>query len=469
MTGDVMIKYLASFCIMLSMLFFSQSVSAQETMGGTANPFAQAKFVPDISLVMDASYTQRNYRDEAFRKLLIPGFSHVNADNSVYQQKGFNFNYAELVVSSVVDPFFDLFVVCEFGGRTVDIEEAYFSTRRLPWGLQVKGGKFLSHFGRLNSQHTHQWDFAEAPLIYEVFFGESLLNEKGLRLTWVAPMDTYLMLGGEITQGDNQMSFGRSGFADPSGSFIVRESDGPNLGVAYAKTSFDVNNFTFLMGVSNAAGMTRINQGLEYGEPLSQADYGRTNIAGMDLTIKYLIDSIRYLSFQGEYLLRTSTGDHYQMGPDGVEKKKFDNRQDGFYGQLIGRFSKRLRLGVRYDLINHNDVEFDHSAQIYPERMPRLSAMAEYNPTEFSRLRLQYNHDPATKWVQADCHKKPTVNWFCRSISPSALTAPMRFNTEKEISHEKDLYDYSFVVSGVAALGGAPACGGHLSLHRRIG
>jgi len=106
------------------------------------------------------------------------------------------------------------------------------ATRRLAWGLELKGGKFLSHFGRLNAQHTHQWDFADAPLVYAAFFGESLLNEKGVRLTWVTPLDMYCMLGGEIFQGENPMSFGRSGYSDQRGTVSVRESDGPDLALA---------------------------------------------------------------------------------------------------------------------------------------------------------------------------------------------------------------------------------------------
>ncbi len=393
-------KQIAFFYIITSLLPCLRQTNAQETAGGAANPFAQAKFVPDISLVMDASYVHRNHRNAGYNGLLLPGFSRINTINpmldheSMNVNQGFNLNYAELVVFSVVDPYFDLFINFDFSEDGVDIEEAYFTTRRLAWGLQVKGGRFLSHFGRINAQHTHQWDFCDAPLIYGAVFGESMLNEKGIRLTWVAPLDTYIMLGGEISQGENASSFGCSGFSDAGGAVSVRESNGPNLGVAYVKTSFDYENLTFLLGVSYASGMTRLNQGLEKGVPQSQADYGRTHIAGADMTVKYLFDSIRSLSFQAEYLLRNSSGDHYQINDGGsTHKNSFEKQQGGFYAQITGRFSKRLRLGLRCDLIHLNDIQLDHVKQDYPESLPRYSAMAEYNPTEFSRLRLQYNHD----------------------------------------------------------------------------
>jgi len=407
-----------------SALILSYAAPAQEPGGSGSNPFAQAKFVPDISLVMDASYTLRNHRDAVYQSLILPGFSSVTAErpaldhSGVNNRQGFNFNYAELVVSSVVDPYFDLFVVCDFGEDTFGIEEAYFTTRRLAWGLQLKGGKFLSHFGRLNSQHSHQWDFADAPMVYAAFFGESLLNEKGVRLTWVAPFDTYCMFGGEFLQGENPMSFGRSGFSDPSGAAIVKESDGPDLAVAYIKTSYDWETLTLLGGLSYASGMTRLNQGLELGAPLSQADYGRTHVAGLDLTIKYLFDSIRYLTAQAEYLSRSRQGNHYHWaGEEGVVIQRWKSRQAGFYGQLVGRFTKRVRAGLRYDLLHSNGVEWDHVRQSYPERLPRLSAMVEYNPTEFSRLRIQYNHDTSRYEPRAGRYVRKPVHELALQIN----------------------------------------------------
>ena len=54
-----------------------------------------------------------------------------------------------------------------------------------------------SNFGYLNEQHHHSYDFADMPLVYESFLGMHGINETGLQLQWVAPTDTYLMLGAE--------------------------------------------------------------------------------------------------------------------------------------------------------------------------------------------------------------------------------------------------------------------------------
>ncbi len=395
------LRFLAHF-ILLSAGILAGALQAQESQSGGGNPFAQAKFVPDISLILDGSFNWRNLDDETFEALILPGFTHTGGDHSAHShegmsgRRGFNFNYGELVISSIVDPFFDLFVVCHLAEEAFEIEEAYFSTRRMPWGMQLKGGKFLSHFGRLNSQHTHQWDFFDAPLIYTALFGESLLNEKGLRITWVAPLDTYLMLGGEISQGENPASFGHDGFSAFDGQIEVKGSDGPNLAVAYAKSSLDIGNLTMLGGLSCALGKSRINQGIDEGEPSTRARYGTTTIAAADVTLKYLLDSIRYISLQAEYLHRKSEGDGYFIEPLSARlflAAPYNQQQGGFYAQMVGCLNKRVRIGGRYDRIAQNKVTLPGATMRVPGRLNRYTAMAEYNPTEFSRLRLQYAHD----------------------------------------------------------------------------
>ncbi|MEA3372192.1 MAG: hypothetical protein U9Q62_00750, partial [Campylobacterota bacterium] len=119
---------------------------------------------PDISLIVDVSYVDRNINDHEAGHLELPGIAHgfigghdheghshagYNADS------GFNLNYAELGISSEVDPNFTLDGVFHFSEEGVEIEEAYFTTTALPAGLRIKGGKFKSDFGRHNNSHHH--------------------------------------------------------------------------------------------------------------------------------------------------------------------------------------------------------------------------------------------------------------------------------------------------------------------------
>jgi hypothetical protein len=46
------------------------------------------------------------------------------------------------------------------------------------------------------------------PLVYESFLGMHGINEKGVQFQWTAPTSTYLMLGLEVLQGENEQMFG---------------------------------------------------------------------------------------------------------------------------------------------------------------------------------------------------------------------------------------------------------------------
>ncbi|MGC8869230.1 MAG: hypothetical protein ACP5P7_06190, partial [Sulfurihydrogenibium sp.] len=70
-----------------------------------------------------------------------------------------------------------------------------------------------------------------------------------------------------------------------------------------------------------------------------------------------------------------------------------EKKQGGFYVQGIYKFDQRWRVGLRYDLINKNDVIAKGKNQNLPDNLYRYSAMIDFLPSEFSRIRLQYNYD----------------------------------------------------------------------------
>jgi hypothetical protein len=82
----------------------------------------------------------------------------------------------------------------------LELEEAWFQSRTLPAGLQVRAGRFSSQLGYLNEQHPHADDFVERPLLYRAFLGGHWWDD-GIRINWVAPTDMYLRLGAEFFRG----------------------------------------------------------------------------------------------------------------------------------------------------------------------------------------------------------------------------------------------------------------------------
>ena len=379
--------------LLFSLFLFVVPVQSQDTSTpAQGSPFSQAKFVPDISLILDCSYLHRNVSDEQNSGLFLPGF--VESSEHSLQSEGFNLNYAEITFYSVVDPYFELFAVCHLSEEHFHLEEAYWLTKKLPAGFQPKAGKFLSSFGRINEIHTHYWDFADRPLVHQAAFGDEGLNEIGTRITWVAPTEVYLLLGGEMLMGENEGSFGRTGFGQPSQNIRVDGVKGPGLFVGYLETSVDIGDASVLVRLSGAHGKTRSDEDFSSGAPSSQALSGSTTVLGGALTVKHTLDAIRYISFQSEYLWRHTDGTSYSLDlTQQLHQSALEKRQSGFYAQAVAKFGLRMRGGLRFDLLQGNEIMENGRRRDLPEGLPRFSSMIEFNPTEFSRIRLQYNYD----------------------------------------------------------------------------
>jgi hypothetical protein len=350
----------------------------------------------NLSLIVDTSFVARNPNDQEFKHLEIPGLYHRHEGNghghgTLNEKRGFNLNYAELHLYAPVDPYFDLYATIPFSEGGAEVEEAYAVTRGLPFGFQFKVGKFRSSFGRLNAQHPHAWDFANQPLVYKVFLGDDGLKEKGVQLNWLAPTPFYLLFGVEVLQGENEQSFGTEGFKVDD-VVEVGDTKKPNLYLGFVKTSFDVGNLSVLTGLSFATGHSRVNH---LDADHEHAFAGKTRLYGFDLTAKYMIDSYRYISFQGEYLYRDQKGTEYEFHDNTLETEELKKKQGGFYTQLVFKFDRRWRAGVQYNLINKNDVKRNGVKADLPSKLPAYYAMLEYSPTEFSRIRFQVGQNRA--------------------------------------------------------------------------
>lgn len=357
--------------------------------------FVQSKYMPDMSLIMDTAFVSRNKDQDELTGLSIPGITEAffgdadeehshgayNADN------GFNLNYAELVLSSNVDPFLSLDAVFHFGEEGVEIEEAYFTTTALENGIRIRGGKLLSGFGRHNLQHHHIWDFSDAPLIYQGFLGGAL-NEKGVQLQYTPELSSYLMLGVEIMQGENETTFGNKTHTFENND-TIKGADAPSLAVAYLKTSFDIGNTTIMPGFSYVYGKSRSYHEHEGAEEVFS---GTSRLYNAEFTLKHYFDSYSFLSWQSEWMRKEQKGTHYEAAiADAQDQSK---TQEGLYTQLVYAPDQNWRMGARYDTIYTNEALFVEET-LPSAPFERYSAMLEYHFSEFSRLRLQYNHNSA--------------------------------------------------------------------------
>jgi len=339
-----------------------ESLEAKEQSSvNTSASFSQNAYLPDIAMILNMSAVSRDVSNSDYADYQVPGF--VNSDLTIEDDnaelpfnanRGFNLNYAEFAVHSVVDPYFEAFAFLHMHPSELEIDEAFVTTTSLPYGLRIKAGKFKSAFGRLNEKHQHSWSFDEQALIYKSLFGPDAISDAGLQLQWVAPTDTYLMAGVEGLQGTNERSFG---------------DENPNLIVGYLKSSVDIgDDLSILGGISIAHGKT--------------ATKDNSNVYGVDLTMREQLGSYSALTWQSEYLQR-----------DKEINANTTDSQGGLYTQLVYQYNNNYATGIRYDALTKNETDLSAYSGVDTDNLDRVTAMLEYKPFPMSRLRLNYSYD----------------------------------------------------------------------------
>ncbi|HKJ70699.1 MAG TPA: porin, partial [Gammaproteobacteria bacterium] len=207
------------------------------------------RFNPDLSVILEGiAYADDRSGDADALVAAAAGINQAHghdAGGHAGEEPGFSLKPTELAVSASVDPYFDAFVhavITEAGG--MDLEEAYFTTRALPAGLQVKAGRFLSGIGYHNDKHRHQWQFVEQTLPYQQLLGAHGLRDTGVQLTWTPATPFYTRFGVEALQGDQEVVGRFDGESALDGvvpaSVVDRYGDpkaGPRLFTAFAKAA----------------------------------------------------------------------------------------------------------------------------------------------------------------------------------------------------------------------------------------
>ncbi|MGD2076077.1 MAG: hypothetical protein PVG38_14325, partial [Gammaproteobacteria bacterium] len=178
---------------------YTQSVEPDPESQGIISPLGFNEFNPALSIILQGSvnsYT-RDPEDYELSGFQLGGEAGLSAE-------GFTLDETEITASANVDPLFYAATTIALHDdeqeTEVEVEEAFVDPLLLPAGLGVRFGRFYSDVGYLNRFHSHAWDFHDAPLANQAFLGEQYRDD-GIRLTWTAPTDLYLMLGAETLAG----------------------------------------------------------------------------------------------------------------------------------------------------------------------------------------------------------------------------------------------------------------------------
>ena len=378
-------------------------VIAQEQVGAAARQ--KISMNPDISVVVDANY-YRSSGDERARHLVAEtsGFADVHKQEDSHEHahahgfdEGFNLRHLELMLASDVDPYFKGWAIVAAGTDGAELEEAVFQTTRLPFGWQVKGGKFYSDFSRQNAKHPHEWNFADQPLIHQLLLGEHGLNEKGVQVSWLAPTDFYLTLGVEALQGENENIFAYQADGDNP----LPERAGPRLFVGWAKVAPTLSGSHALqLGVFAARGVHQESHLGLTGEEDVDSHWlsGHQWMGGADFVYRYTPDTkygYRWLTLEGGYIYREKDIEliaHNNPVRAALVGNDLTSKQDGFYVQGAYGFAPRWRLGLRGEMVGlTNEISKPNGEEEDYDSSYRASAMLDWTLSEFSRVRFQLN------------------------------------------------------------------------------
>ncbi|HZR78488.1 MAG TPA: hypothetical protein VFA58_04730 [Chthoniobacterales bacterium] len=340
----------------------------------------------------------KNYMNISFDGLFALAYSsdkhldRIEVGDHDPMQRGFNARNIELALDGAVDPYFEGFANIVFkldndNETEVEVEEAFMQTTTLPFNLQLKGGQFFGAFGRINPTHPHTWDFADYPIVAGRFLGPDGLRGVGAQISWIAPVPWYsqLILGVQNGRGGTGYSFRNPG---ENGMFFDRMTTDRELRgledfvwIPRWENSVDLSpTQVVLAGVSGAFGSNETG------------GTSRTQIYGADFLYKWKSANAEggfpFVKWQTEWMYRRFEAGRGENETFPVAETFHDW---GLYSQVLWGFKKGWIAGIRGDYYDAEDSRF--TDDLDRQSRSRISANLTWYPTEFSKIRLQYNHD----------------------------------------------------------------------------
>ena len=377
----------------------AEAAAQQAAVQASSRPTGENAFNPAVSLILNGTYGNLSQDPDTYRiNGFVPTLGEVGPP-----LRGLSLGESELAVTANIDHNFrgtGTFALAP--DDSIAVEEAYINTLALPRGFTFKAGRFFSSVGYLNEIHAHAWDFTDQPLANKVFLGNQL-GEDGVQLRWIAPTDTYIDLGIELGRarqfpggpsgGRNKNGFGSANLFTHFGGDIGA-STAWQLGLSHLRTSpqnrvYDDPDSAGTLVTNSFTGKSRlwVLSGVLKWAPNRNATYNN-------------------IKLQGEYFRRAEQGTlTYDTAAAslGTQTDGLRTRQSGWYLQTVYQFMPGWRLGYRYDRLDAGSANIGliDSGALTAADFPILAGynptrntlMADWSPSEFSRVRLQFARD----------------------------------------------------------------------------
>ncbi|NJD21865.1 MAG: hypothetical protein FIA82_04240 [Melioribacter sp.] len=259
-----------------------------------------------------------------------------------YGKLNFSDPEMELFVDGYLNPFARATANISYESNSFGVEELYGNiVRGLPFDMQIKAGKFLVGFGKLNTVHPHAWPFLERPLFHQVFFGEGGFNDVGINFSFLLPTgDVFTNLDLGIFKGSSMIP--------------QTDSDAANRGinpifVGRLSTFWSLDDYTNLeVGLSGSYGVYSKAYFNLFGPFADITDIRSLSYfySGLDFKFKYTPDSYTVLTIQGEAILNNRDARRYDINGLPIIKR-ISNSGAFIYADY--KFQKQFSFGAKYD------------------------------------------------------------------------------------------------------------------------
>jgi hypothetical protein len=327
--------------------------------------------------------------------------------------RGFTFQQGELSLGGAVDPYFRCEAHLVFLESEVELEEGYGTSTSLPSGVQVKAGRYFTEFGRINPIHPHAWSWIDQPVIASRLMGGDGMRGNGVRVAWLTPLPWFsqFYFGVQNANDGTMASFrGQIDEDDETTTIAGRphqdggvRNPGDMLWSTRWENAGEFEDITAKFGISGLFG------------PNATGSDGDTQIYGADFVAKWHPtggqQGYPFVVFETEVMRRElhAASGELDSDDDGIIDQTFtegDLRDWGFYAQCLYGFTRGWAAGVRYDYATENEASAfaGRDDDALRDDRQRISPLLIWQPTHFSRLRLQYNYDRADHLEDSHAH-----------------------------------------------------------------
>ncbi len=364
-----------------------------------AGAAAGGGFQPAMSLILSGGYFNSSRDPATYR---IRGFSLPPDAEIGPGVRGFSLAESELGLAANIDPWFRGAANISFApDNTVSVEEAYVETTSLGQGFNLRAGRFFSNIGYLNPQHSHVWDFADAPLAYQAMLGTQF-GDDGVRLTWLAPTEQFIELSAEAGRG---RSFpGSDSSRNGAGAYTFAAHTGGDIG----------DSQSWRAGVSYLHARANDQELLAFdpaGNEIRNSFSGSTGVWIADGVWKWAPNgnaTRTNFKLQGEYLQSRRDGSIVVDTLGAASPGDYRASQSGWYLQGVYQFMPHWRVGLRTERLSPGSPDYGINTALLAQdngSPSKNTVMVDWSPSEFTRWRFQVAQDRArpgaadTQWL----------------------------------------------------------------------